>query len=256
MIDWLKRAGFDARGDQAIENKAAAENPLEMEINGESIPVMLRRHHSAKRLTLRLAPDGSAVNITMPKWGRTKEALSFAYSRTDWLAQQHAKIPRRCDPEPGSTVQYRGEALMVVWDKTARRQPILDDAQLVLGGPQESIAARIKRWLEREALVLAEADMREYCAAAKLDEVPVGLSRAQKRWGSCSDKKRIRINWRLVQAPDHVRRSVVAHEVAHLVHFDHSPAFHGLLGEIYEDDISIADRWLKQNGRTLYSSFG
>lgn len=81
-------------------------------------------------------------------------------------------------------------------------------------------------------------------------------SRAQKRWGSCSDKSRIRLNWRLVQAPDYVRRSVVAHEVAHLVHFDHSPAFHALLGEIYEGDIKLADGWLKQYGRSLYASFG
>ena len=45
--------------------------------------------------------------------------------------------------------------------------------------------------------------MREYCAAAGLEPVPIGLTRAQRRWGSCSDKSRIRINWRLVQAPDH-----------------------------------------------------
>ena len=68
--------------------------------------------------------------------------------------------------------------------------------------------------------------------------------------------KRIRLNWRLIQAPDFVRRSVVAHEVTHLVHFDHSPAFHALLGDLYEDDIAVADRWLKQNGRSLYAHFG
>ena len=66
----------------------------------------------------------------------------------------------------------------------------------------------------------------------------------------------MRINWRLVQAPDFVRRSVVAHEVAHLVHFDHSPAFHTLLARIYEADLAAADRWLKQQGRSLYASFG
>jgi predicted metal-dependent hydrolase len=49
---------------------------------------------------------------------------------------------------------------------------------------------------------------------------------------------------------------VVAHEVAHLVHFDHSPAFHALLGEIYEADIRIADQWLREHGRGLYASFG
>ena len=66
----------------------------------------------------------------------------------------------------------------------------------------------------------------------------------------------MRLNWRLVQAPDFVRRSVVAHEVAHLVHFDHSPAFHTLLDRLYEGDIELANRWLSKHGRTLYAAFG
>ena len=105
------------------------------------------------------------------------------------------------------------------------------------------------------------ADIADYTRAAALDPVPVALSRAQRRWGRCSDGgggkgKRIRLNWRLIHAPEFVRRSVVAHEVTHLVHFDHSPAFHALLAELYEDDIVAADRWLKQNGRSLYAHFG
>ena len=240
MIDWLKRAVVDP----------------EIELNGESVPIALRRHPTAKRLTMRLAPDGSAVNITLPRWANSNEALAFAHARHDWLEEQHGKIPRRSAPEPGSAVLFRGDPLTVEWEKTALRKPVLDDAKVVLGGPKESIASRLKTWLEREALTLFDADMRDYCAAAKLDEVPVALSRAQKRWGSCSDKARIRLNWRLVQAPDFVRRSVVAHEVAHLVHFDHSPAFHAMLAYIYEGDIAVADQWLKQHGRSLYASFG
>ncbi len=240
MIDWLKRTHAEP----------------EMVLNGAAVPIVLRRHKRARRLTLRLAPDGSAVQITLPNWANSKEALAFAHTKQDWLAAQHARIPSRADPEPGGEVRYRGETLKLVWDETARRAPVLDEGALVLGGPKDSFASRIKRWLEREGLSLFEEDARDYCAAAKLDCVPVGLSRAQKRWGSCSDRQRIRINWRLVQAPDHVRRSVVAHEVAHLVHFDHSPAFHALLGDIYEGDIKLADRWLKEHGRSLYSSFG
>jgi hypothetical protein len=53
-----------------------------------------------------------------------------------------------------------------------------------------------------------------------------------------------------------VRRSVVAHEVAHLVHFDHSPAFHALLDRLFEDDIEDANRWLSRHGRELYAAFG
>ncbi|MFA7587072.1 MAG: M48 family metallopeptidase, partial [Novosphingobium sp.] len=66
----------------------------------------------------------------------------------------------------------------------------------------------------------------------------------------------IRINWRLIMAPDPVRRSVVAHEVAHLVHFDHSPRFHALLADLFEDDLSAANEWLKREGRNLYAWFG
>ena len=57
-------------------------------------------------------------------------------------------------------------------------------------------------------------------------------------------------------APEPVRRSVVAHEVAHLIHFDHSPAFHALLGELFEGDIRAVNRWLKRDGRSLYLPFG
>ena len=57
-------------------------------------------------------------------------------------------------------------------------------------------------------------------------------------------------------APEPVRRSVIAHEVAHLGHFDHSPAFHALLDELFEGDIKAVNRWLKREGRALYAAFG
>lgn len=240
MSDWLKRIELEP----------------ELELNGVAVPIVIRRHHAARRLTLRLAPDGSAVKLTLPRWAQSREALAFAHARADWLADQHRRIPQRAAPEPGGTIRYRGEELQIAWEEPQARRPALADGVVRVGGAREGLETRLRRWLEKDALTLFEADMRDYTAAADLAPVPVGLSRAQKRWGSCSDKQRIRLNWRLVQAPDFVRRSVVAHEVAHLVHFDHSPAFHALLGDIYESDIRLADRWLKDHGRTLYASFG
>ena len=240
MIDWLRK--------EMIEP--------EIELNGRTVPIVLKRHARARRLTLRLAGDGSQVNITLPQWARSREAIAFAHARQEWLASQHAKVPQRVTPVPGGTIRYRGDQLQIDWSENASRRPKLDGDTVVLGGPRDALERRLARWLEREALVLFEQDALHYCDVAELDPVPVALSRAQRRWGSCSDRKRIRLNWRLVQAPDFVRRSVVAHEVAHLVHFDHSPAFHAMLGKIYEDDIKAADAWLKSHGRTLYSSFG
>ena len=240
MIDWLRRPPLEP----------------EVEVAGRTLPIVLRRMRHARRLTLRLAPDGGEVRITLPEWAESREAIAFAHARKAWLEEQLVRLPPRAAPVPGGEVRYRGTALRLAWEPRAPRRPVVEGETLRIGGLETGLEARLRRWLEAEALRLAEADMHDYCAAAGLDPVPMGLTRAQRRWGSCSDKSRIRINWRLVQAPDFVRRSVVAHEVAHLVHFDHSPAFHALLGRIYEADIRIADEWLREHGRGLYASFG
>jgi len=244
MIDWL-------------HGTASSRAPeTDIDLGGQRLPIAPRRLHNARRLTLRLAPDGSEVRISLPAWAQAREAIAFAHARKSWLADQLAKLPARAVPAPDGDVRYRGATLKVAWDAGAARRPCVDNDALRIGGPETGLEGRIRRWLEAEALRLAEADMHDYCAAAGLDPVPISLTRAQRRWGSCSDKSRIRINWRLVQAPDFVRRSVVAHEVAHLVYFDHSPAFHALLARIFEGEIAAADRWLKDHGRGLYVSFG
>lgn len=240
--------------------RGAAADP-QVEIDGRLLPVAVRRHPRARRLTMRLAPDGSEVRVTMPAWGRTREALEFAASRHDWLAGQLARLPQALAVVPGASLPYRGGELVVHWQASAARRPVLDGTRLVLGGPQDSLPQRLRRWLEAEALALMAADLAFYCQRAAVDLPDLRLSRAGRRWGSCSSARPgavrcVRVNWRLVMAPDHVRRSVVAHEVAHLLHFDHSPRFHALLADIFEHDVPSADGWLKANGRQLYAAFG
>lgn len=240
MIDWLRKEQLEP----------------EIELLGRSLPIELKRHARARRLTLRIAPDGSAVRLTLPQWARSAEAIAFAHAKREWLAQQLAKLPERAAPEPGSVLHLNGEPHAIAWDEVHPRKPRALDGKVVVGGPLSSLESRLRRWCEAQALEAFEADASHYCAVAGIEPVPVALSRAQKRWGSCSDRKRIRLNWRLIQAPTFVRRSVVAHEVTHLVHFDHSPAFHAMLGELFEGDVAEADGWLKQHGRSLYASFG
>ena len=153
-------------------------------------------------------------------------------------------------------MRYRGAELAIDWDQVYPRKTFLEDDRVRIGGPEANLGARLQRWLESEAQRLLEDDLAFYCARAGHEAPPLRLSRAQRRWGSCSDRKAIRINWRLIQAPDFVRRSVVAHEVAHLTHFDHSPAFHALLAALFEGDVKAADRWLRAEGRSLYATFG
>lgn len=244
MIDWL-------RDDHC--------NPG-VEVDGRTLPIAIRRNARSKRLTMRLAPDGSELRISMPSWGRTLDALTFAKARIGWIEQQLARVPEPLTLDNGAVVPFRGSDLTIQWRERGLRKVKRDGDTLLVGGPRDRLAARVQRWLESEALGLLREDVAFYCERAGLDVPDIRLSRAQRRWGSCSGERntgrRIRINWRLAMAPDHVRRSVVAHEVTHLVHFDHSPAFYHLLGRVFEGEIATADGWLKQHGRSLYAAFG
>ncbi len=241
MIEWLRKSEL---------------TEPQVEVGGRMIPVVLRRNALAKRMTMRLAPDGSAVRITLPQWGRTAEALEFAKRRAGWIAGQLAAVPEPKAIGDGAELHFCGELLTVRHDPTAPRRVTLDEGELVLGGPAESVAVRLKRWFEGEARRLMAEDLAFYCERAGQPLAQLMLSSAQRRWGSCARGGTIRMNWRLVMAPAEVRRSVVAHEVAHLVQFDHSPAFHALLDELFEDDMRAANRWLKRHGRGLYLPFG
>jgi predicted metal-dependent hydrolase len=241
VLDWLRR-------DPASE-------PM-VDVGGRRLPVVIRRLERARRMTMRLAPDGSEVRISVPHWTRSAEALAFATSRTDWLAGQLAAIPASSAIGDGSVLRFRGDDLRIVHDPAAPRRPVVDDGDLRLGGAATSLTPRVLRWLQEEARQLLLTDLADYCARAALPCPTLALSSAQRRWGSCAHDGTIRINWRLIMAPDMVRRSVVAHEVAHLVHFDHSPAFHHCLKTTFEGSVHEANRWLKANGRTLYVPFG
>ena len=187
---------------------------------------------------------------------RSGEALAFARERSDWLALQLAAVPLRTAPGAGQALAYRGERVTIDWRADAPRRPVLDDGAILLGGPRDALERRLQRWLESEALRLFGDDLGDFAAAANVAEPRVLLSRARRRWGSCTSDGTVRLNWRLVMAPDFVRRSVVAHEVAHLVHFDHGARFHAFLDDIYDDDLAAANRWLKREGRSLYAPFG
>jgi predicted metal-dependent hydrolase len=240
VIDWLRR------------------NPAELvvTVGAVTLPVDIRRHPTARRMVLRLADDGASVRITLPRWGRTTDALDFAHSRIDWLAVQLAKRPQSRAPVAGGALPFRGEHLYIAWDRTHPRKPRVEDGQILLGGPEETLEARLRRWLQAEARNALTEDFAFYAARASLPAPPLSLSNARRRWGSCSATGQMRINWRLIMAPDHVRRSVAAHETAHRLHFDHSPSFHAALDELFEGDLKAADRWLKDHGRSLYAPFG
>lgn len=73
--------------------------------------------------------------------------------------------------------------------------------------------------------------------AAKMGVTPTGIkiTSAKKRFGSCSGKNSLCFSWRLMQYPSAAIAYVVVHELAHIRHHDHSPAFYRTIEQVMPD---------------------
>ena len=115
----------------------------------------------------------------------------------------------------------------------------------------QGVESRILRWLRAEALERLRQETAEFAGKAGVAVTRVGVGDPRSRWGSCSSSGAIRYSWRLIMAPDFVRRATVAHEVAHLVHLNHGPKFKALEEQLFDGDVAAARGLLRRVGPRL-----
>lgn len=80
------------------------------------------------------------------------------------------------------------------------------------------------------------------------------ISDLKYRWGSCTLNDNLNFNWRLVKAPFHVIKYVVAHELAHLIEPNHTERFWSIV-YVQAPRYEKAKAWLKEHGLTLFDDF-
>ncbi len=210
------------------------------------------RHPRARRMKLAFDPASGRVRLVLPTRAKLAAGLAWVEEHRGWIAAQQAKLPEGRPFVPGAVVPIGGDDVMLAWNDAGPRTPRLADGHLIVGGPREGFEARIARWLRREALRVLSAETAEYAVKAGVTVSAVGVGDTRSRWGSCASTGAIRYSWRLILAPPAVRRATVAHEVAHRVHMNHSPAFHALVADLYGRDPTPERRWLKTNGAALH----
>ena len=214
-------------------------------------PIDIRPLRTARRLRLRFDETSGKLKLTCPWRTSRRAALAWALDQRDWIEAQLAQSEPGEPFEPGSIIPLEGAKVRIVWEPAAPRTPVLADRALRCGGPEAGLARRIELFLKRRALDVMSREVAEYAAVADVTPSSVSVGDAGSRWGSCSSQGRIRLSWRLILAPPNVRRFVVAHEVAHLVHLDHSAKFKALEARLYETGLAEAKAGLRREGPRL-----
>ncbi|MGO8836788.1 MAG: M48 family metallopeptidase [Limisphaerales bacterium] len=233
---------FRQRRPAPVETLPAGSHP---------VPLLLVRHPRARRYRLRLRADGTA-RVTIPRGGSAAAARQFVERHRAWLERQWQRLQARPRPpatwQIGSEIWFRGESVRI---------QSVAPGRIVFGGetlPVADITADLRPAIERRLRQLAARELPlrvgELARRHGFAVNRVMVRNQRTRWGSCSRRGTLSINWRLVQAPDHVRDYIILHELAHLRQMNHSNRFWQEV-ECLCPDYRTAERWLKLHQELL-----
>jgi len=214
-------------------------------VRGRQVPLAMIRNHRARRYLLKLCPDGS-VRLTIPRRGSIIEGRRFAERNTDWLARQLEKLSAN-PVKPGqwlieTEIFFRGELVRIEPDADGSIR--FSTERLNVSDAQSDLRPAIQNHLRNLASEELPPRVLELAALHGVNVSRVSVRNQKSRWGSCSRRGTISLNWRLIQSPGFVRDYIILHELAHRRQMNHSEKFWQEVERLYPD-YSQAERWLK-----------
>ena len=231
---------------------------LRLERPGGGAPLTLRLsvNRRARRLSVRIDGRAGEAVVIAPSLRTLPQAVDFARSRALWIAERLAARPESTPLTPGQEILLAGRSVRLEATGTAAAARLVETEAgpaIRAGGEGEAFSRRVLNFLKAEAR--RRLTERTEVHRATLGQAPVRLSitDSRTRWGSCSPHARtIRYSWRVVMAPEAVLDYLAAHEVAHLVHADHSPSYWAVVQRLVGDHRPFR-KWLREHGAALHA---
>lgn len=222
-----------------------------LQVGPRAVPLLLVHHPRARRYLLRLRPDGIA-RVTIPRHGSISAARDFAARNAGWLEQQFQRLAAQPKSpagwQIGTELLFRGELVRI--EAEADGSIRFGTERIKPADASADLRPAIQTYLRRLATQELPARVMELAARHGIDVTRVSVRNQKSRWGSCSRRGTISLNWRLIQAPGLVRDYVILHELAHRRQMNHSDKFWQEVARLCPDHLE-ARRWVKQNARLL-----
>ena len=213
-------------------------------------PLILRRHPRAKHLKLRFEAKSGSALLTLPPGISERKALQFARKHHDWISKQYENSPEITPLNAGEKIPYQGSLIRIIHSPDLAAAINLTEGRLIVGGPEAGFETRIENWLKKQAKIALNQAVENFESHINTRHRAIVVRDTKSRWGSCSSRKTLSFSWRLIMAPPEILHYVVAHEMAHLVEMNHSPAFWTIVEKMYPE-WKKSRRWLKSEGNGL-----
>lgn len=227
--------------------------PLEttIDLGDRSAPLTARVNRRARRLIVKVDRVRGRVIVTAPSKRAISDAIDFARTRARWISDELDAGGAR-PFAPGASFPLRGAPVIIESAGRLRDGVRLEPGRLIAGGDPTHLNRRVTDWLKKEARAALTDRVDHYAGLLNRRRGPISIRDTRSRWGSCARDGALSFSWRLILAPPEILDYVAAHECAHLVHLNHSPAYWRLLKTLEVDAVAARD-WFSENGQSLYA---
>jgi predicted metal-dependent hydrolase len=237
-----------------------------------TIAYQLRRSTRAKNTRIVVKPD--VIEVVAPPHISARQIHAFVLSQQGWIKTAILRLASQTQSFPalapdyyteGAAIPYQGKRLPLRFQqgnaKSIRIQ-LQEDSHFVVRlaadttGIQQSQGIRqaLIRWMKQQARRQTGLLLQHYADRTGLLPRSYRIKTLKSRWGSCGPNNDININWLLLPAPPAALEYVIVHELCHIQHKNHSPAFWELVATHYPA-YREQRLWLKQHGMTLMRGF-
>ena len=220
------------------------------------VPYLFKRVPRRRRVHILVGDDGT-IEVRAPWRFSLPKAREVLRGNAQWVVQTLSAAQERIARRPrlvtgarlplldeSLRLEVRPEAQIDLFDaarprrgRAERRGGVLRVSTGSLG--DDELRASIERWYRREAATHFAARAEHYSTRLDVRPSRVIVRGQRSRWGSCSGRGTVSLNWRLMMVPGALADYVVVHEQCHLQHMNHSPSFWAMVSGIFPD---YADR--------------
>jgi len=203
-----------------------------IELAGKQISYTLKRTGRRRSIGLRINDKGLTVH--MPLRASEKWLNSVLQEKSAWVVEKlESWQAKKTAPQQwldGAQIVYRGETFTLriisgLFDAPPRLHGMDLLVHLVKADTPGLVEKTIIRWYHHQALQLFTESVGHYAPLMQVSPHEIKLSSARTRWGSCTTRGTVRLNWQLIKMPLKLIDYVVIHELAHLREMNHSAAF-------------------------------
>ncbi len=211
--------------------------PRTVEVAGRRVEYQIVRSPRRRRMTLRVDATGQ-VELRLPRSVSVAEGQAFLVANRDWLGQRLAQVRPQRILTDGACLPWLDEGLLLRLQLAPQGRAVRREQELwVMASDhgRETVVPLLEGWYRQQAQIWMAARVADYGPRLGVQPSRLLIRGQRCRWGSCSSRGTISLNWRLMLAPAMLPDYVLVHELCHLHRMDHSPVFWNWVEQLVPD---------------------